>query len=386
MKKIFYIFIILALSTCKEDKDNEPVPIAHATPYTIAIPKGFPTNLNIPADNPMTVEGIELGRLLFYDGRLSGRTDTLMSCASCHKQKYAFEAGMETTQYSNKGKTFGVTGIPTPHYMLPLINLVWNSSGYLWNGKIYPENPDRNYRNIEDLGWMGVVAPHEMHGDTNKTKAMIQSIAMYPPMFKKAFGSDIVTMKNIGKAIAQFIRTLISANSKFDKYIRGEVNLTDSERQGFSLFVTETGADCFHCHGSDGNPLFTTHLFYNNGKDSCVTGSCEDKRDRFNITFNPVDHGSYRAPTLRNIELTAPYMHDGRYKTLDEVINFYNSGLKWSPYISPLMHHINTNGVQLTYSKRQDLKAFLLTLTDHDFINNSDFSNPRPDDPYFIKE
>lgn len=385
MKNLVYILIMFALFSCKKDKDSNDNKDLKPTPYLINIPKGFPTILNIPADNPMTVEGIELGRHLFYDGRLSGRTDTLMSCASCHKQQHAFEVGMAATKYSENGRTFGVTGVSTPHYMLPMINLVWNSSGYLWNGKISEENADKNFRNIETLGWMAVVAPHEINGDTNRTKALIQSIPMYPPMFKKAFGSEVVTMKNISKAIAQFVRTLISANSKFDKYLRGEEMLTDSERRGFELFVTETGADCFHCHGSDGNPLFTTYLFYNNGKDSCFTGDCEDKRDRFSVTMNSADRGAYRAPTLRNIEFTAPYMHDGRFKTLDEVINFYNSGLKRSPYISPLMHHINTNGVQLTYSKRQDLKAFLLTLSDYDFITNADFGNPRPEDPYFIK-
>lgn len=376
-------------TSCKLERKYEITPSptnSSATPYYIKIPQGFPTILNIPADNPLTVEGIQLGRYLFYDGRLSGRTDTLMSCASCHKQQYAFTSGIENSQYITNGHPHGVTGIPTPHATLPLINLVWNSNGYLWDGLIYPQNPNPSLRNIEDVVRLVVYLPNEVKGDSNKTKAMIQSIAIYPPMFKKAFGSDVVTFKNISKAIAQFVRTLISANSKFDQYLRGETNLTDSERNGFALFVTETGGDCFHCHGSEGNPLFTTNLFYNNGKDTCFTGACADPGgDRYSVTLNPEDHGAYVAPTLRNIEYIAPYMHDGRYQTLDEVITFYNSGLKHSPFISPLMHHINTNGVQLTYSKRQDLKAFLLSLTDHDFITNPDFSNPEPDNPYFIK-
>ncbi len=383
---LIIIFLLTFLISCKNDKEDEPLPVKpfSATPYNIIVPRGFPTKLNIPADNPMTVEGVELGRYLFYDGRISGRKDTLMSCATCHKQKYSFEVGMEESKYSYKGRPFGVTGISTPHYMLPMINLVWKSNGYLWNGKIYPDNPIINRRTLEDIVVMAIFAPHEIHGDSNMTKAMIQSISIYPPLFKTAFGSETVTIKNISKAIAQFVRTLISANSKFDKYLRNETNLTDSERNGFALFVTETGGDCFHCHGSEGNPLLTTNLFYNNGKDSCFTGVCEDKNDRYNVTFNPVDRGAYAAPTLRNIDLTAPYMHDGRFKTLDEVINFYNSGLKSSDYISPLMHHINTGGAQLTFKQRQDLKAFLLTLTDYDFITNPDISNPLPNDPYFI--
>ena len=385
--RIFSVIIALgfiSLISCRRDKEQESV-ANKPTPYNITIPKGFPTNLNIPTDNPMTVEGIELGRHLFYDGRLSGRNDTLMSCASCHHQKHAFTIGMEDSQYGKNGHPHGVTGINTPHYMLPLINLVFNNNGYLWNGKINANNPLDYYRNIEDLAWMAVYAPHEIHGDSARTKAMIQSIAMYPPMFKKAFGSDVVTMKNIGKAVAQFVRTLISANSKFDKYLNGETNLTNSELNGFQLFVTENGGDCFHCHGSEGNPLFTTNQYFNNSKDTCFSVECGNISDRYSYTLNPSDIGAFVAPTLRNIELTAPYMHDGRYTTLNEVINFYSFGLKWSPYVSPLMHHLKTNGVQLTYSQREDLKAFLLSLTDPDFITNPDFSNPRPTDPYFIK-
>ncbi|MBP7496186.1 MAG: hypothetical protein KA792_00780 [Bacteroidales bacterium] len=385
MRKAYLIYIIfIVFFSCRHEPDDEVTPVYKATPYTINIPKGFPTNLNIPADNPMTVEGIELGRLLFYDGRLSGRTDTLMSCASCHNQKYAFEVGNKNSKYSYQGRTFGVSGIKTPHFMLPIINLVWNSYGYLWNGAIYKENPDISRRNLEDLVWMGVVAPHEMKGDTNRTVALIKSIDIYPPLFKKAFGSDKITMKNIGKAIAQFIRTLISSNSKFDKYLRGEITLSDDERVGFSLFVTETGADCFHCHGTEGNPLFTTNLFYNNGKDTCFTGICQDTRDRYAITKNEKDRGAYKATTLRNIELTGPYMHDGRFNTLDEVIDFYSSGLHWSPYADRLMHHIQNNGNQLSPKQKAQLKAFLLTLTDNDFITNPAFANPRPEDPFFI--
>jgi cytochrome c peroxidase len=136
--------------------------------------------------------------------------------------------------------------------------------------------------------------------------------------------------------------------------------------------MTELGADCFHCHGGEGNPLFTTNLFYNNGKDS-VFG---DPLDRRSVTVNPADIGSYKAPTLRNIAYTAPYMHDGRYKTLDEVIDFYSSGLVWSPTISPLMHHVNDHGVQLTPVEKAELKAFLYALSDTSFIMNPNFTKP----------
>jgi cytochrome c peroxidase len=368
---LLFAFSFLFIASCT--KKTEPTPTFHATPYTIQIPLHFPRELNIPADNPMTVEGITLGRYLFYDGRLSGRSgpDSLMSCATCHIQTHSFVCGIDHPVFTG-GRPHGLTGIPTPHFMLPMINLVWTNHGYLWNGMVAEDNPQAGYRNLEDVVGMAIVAPHEIHGDTNRTKTMILQIKGYPELFTKAFGSSIVTEKNIARAIAQFIRTLISSDSKFDRFMQGKVQLSGSELNGYVLFMTEQGGDCFHCHGGEGNPLFTTNLFYNNGKDSVFT----DPYDRFSITGSAADIGAYKAPTLRNLVFTAPYMHDGRFKTMDEVIDFYSSGLVWSPSISPLMHHIATGGVRLTPSQKADLKAFLLTFTDSTFVTNPVFSRP----------
>jgi len=365
------LFIGLFFLSCRKNQTAETT--SPLTPYDLSIPRFFPSDLNIPSDNPMTVEGVTLGRYLFYDGRISGRSDpdSMMSCSTCHLQSHSFVCGIDHPKFTG-GHPYGVTGIPTPHFMLPMINLVWTNHGYLWNGSVGPDNPDTGKRNLEDLVWMGITAPHEMNSDTNRAKAFIQETEGYPALFKKAFGSETVTVKNMGRAIAQFIRTMVSADSRFDRFLRGEDQLNDSERNGYVLFMTEQGADCFHCHGGDGNPLFTTNLFYNNGKDSLFT----DPRDRYGFTGNPADIGAYKAPTLRNLVFTAPYMHDGRFKTLDEVLGFYNSKLVWSPSISPLMHHINNHGIWLTTAKLADLKAFLLTLTDSAFIANPEFSRP----------
>jgi len=369
----FIIILLTSLVSCNKNNEPELKPVFNPTPYEIEIPFGFPKNLNIPEDNPMTVEGIELGRYLFYDGRMSGRThpDSLMSCATCHIQEKAFECGIDHPKYID-GKTFGVTGIPTPHYMLPLVNLVWNHNGYLWNGFVREENPDPMLRNIEALVYMSIIAPHEMNSDTARAVETIQSIPGYPEMFKAAFGSEKVTLDRMNKAIAQFIRTIISSNSRFDRYLRGELQLTPSELNGYVLFTTEEGADCFHCHGGGGNPLFTTNLYYNNAKDSIF----DDPRDRFAITGIPSDHGAYKAPTLRNIALTAPYMHDGRFKTLDEVIDFYSDQLVYSPYVDPLMHWIAYGGTRLTPKEKEDLKAFLLSLTDYDLLADPAYARP----------
>lgn len=354
------------------ENKTSPTPIK-PTPYEIDIPFGFPTILNIPEDNPMTVEAIELGRFLFYDGRMSGRThsDSLMSCATCHRQERSFEAGVDHPDFPG-GFPHGVTGMQTHHVMLPLINLVWNTSGYGWNGFLYPDNTVEQMTNIEDFVRLTVMAKDEIDSDTTTVKNMFQTIDGYPELFEKAFGNSTITFTNIEKAIAQFVRTLISANSKFDKYRVGEVQLTQSELNGYVLFTTEEGADCFHCHGGYGNPLFTTHLYYNNGKDT----EFMDPMDRFSISNDPMDHGAYKATTLRNIEVQGPYMHDGRFATLDEVIKFYNNGLQVSPYINPLMHHINDGGIQLTPSENGDLLNFIKTLRDDEFMTNKKFSKP----------
>jgi len=367
---IYFLLISVVCFSCKKSSDEAA---GKPTPYVISIPKYFPTELNIPKDNPMTVEGVELGRYLFYDGRVSGRSDpdSLMSCSTCHLQSHSFVCGLDNPRFPG-GHPHGLTGISTPHYMLPLINIAWVNNGFTWNGSLDHANPVKEKRLLEDMTWIVITDPHEMAGDTNRSKALIQSISGYPEMFNKAFGSSTVTVKNMGRAIAQFVRTLVSADSKFDRFLSGKAQLSETERRGYNLFMTEMGGDCFHCHGGEGNPLFTTNLFYNNGKDSVFT----DPFDRYSFTGNSMDIGAYVAPTLRNIAFTAPYMHDGRFKTLDEVIDFYSSGVVWSPHISPLMHHVATHGVQLTPSQKTDLKKFILTLTDSNFVKTAAFARP----------
>jgi cytochrome c peroxidase len=354
---MLFAFSGLILLSCAKDQPS-PEPY-QPTPYQIEIPYGFPTLLNIPDDNPMTLEGVELGRTLFYDGRLNGRThpDSLMSCATCHSQENSFVIGKP------RPHPFGVTGNPTHHAMLPLINLVWNMGTYGWNGSV---------PSIEADVLLVISSAAEFDSSPERVVNTISNIDGYPELFRKAFGTPKVTVDRIAKAIAQFIRTLISSNTRFDKYMRGEVQLTPEELRGFVLFTTEEGADCFHCHGGFGNPLFTTNLFYNNGKDSIFA----DPYDRFSVTGNTMHRGAYKATTLRNIEFTGPYMHDGRFETLDEVIDFYSHHLINTPYIDPLMHHIANGGIQLTPIEKEELKAFIKALRDEDFLTNPAFGPP----------
>ncbi len=359
---IGFIAIVLLFTYSCGEKEKPIEPEKKPTPYNLVIPKGFPTNVNIPEDNPMTVEGVKLGRYLYYDGRMSGKADEgmPMSCSSCHLQQFSFENGV--------GKGTGTLGIQTHHVMLPHVNLLWNPGTYLWNGSVPSIEADV-------LGT--ITSDAEFASTYEKVEKAIRAVPMYPQMFKDAFGTDEITVDRIAKAIAQFMRTQISSNSKFDRILRGEDNYTDAERRGLVLFTTEAGADCFHCHGAPGNPLMTTNLFYNNAKD--VEADFDLANDRYSVTGNPKDKGAYKATTLRNIELTGPYMHDGRFNTLDEVIDFYSEGLVYSTYAHPLMHKVFPpygHGAGLNLQQKADLKAFLLTLTDTVFTHNPDLASP----------
>ncbi len=339
-------FLLLCLVACKPEHE----PSYQPTPYELPQPSYFPTRTNIPGDNPMTEEGVALGRKLFYDPRLSGRDgdDGIRCCASCHHQENNFEFGAP---------------IGTHHAMMPLVNLAWNRTGLGWNGGV---------ATIEDMVLAAVTSPVEINADTNRVVRYLQQTDDYPDLFYKAFGSRNITFINIERAIAQFVRSLVSANSKFDRYLRGEEQLTDDELKGYELFCTEEGADCFHCHGGGGLALMTTNLFYNNGLDD----EFNDPEDRHSVTGNAWDIGAYKAPTLRNVTVSAPYMHDGRFQTLDAVIDFYSDSVKYSEHINPLMHHVMDGGVQLTDEEKAQLKAFLNTLTDVEFLNNHNHSKP----------
>lgn len=386
-------FSIVLFSSCKEDPPD--IPDKGPTAYKFPTPKFFPTDLNIPDDNPTTVEGVKLGRYLFYDGRMSGRTecDSQMSCATCHIQEKGFEVGFDNPNFVD-GHPHGIpdaqypNGKLTPHYPLPLVNLVYNHNGYLWNGLVsenntmlglaaygVPAEEQYHLKNIESLVWMGIVAQHEMNGSIQQTVDMIASIDIYPPMFKDAFGTEEITYDRISKALAQYIRTIISYRTKFHKWLRHEqgVTLEPDEMRGFEWLMSEK-ADCFHCHGQ--TALLTTNEFYNNAKDSCFTGPCQDPRDRYGVTKDEMDRGAYKATSLINCELYGPYMHDGRFKTLREVVDFYSDHLVNSPYVDPLMEWIYYGGTHLTELEKDDLIAFLGTLTDHDLLNDPQYSKP----------
>ncbi len=352
MKNWVYIFLVTIFVSCSksENPTEEYTPI----PKTLNIPNLFQQKLInpvIPSDNPLTEEGVELGKKLFFDTILS--KNNTQSCATCHNPQKAFTNNL---QFS-----IGVDGIPGTRNSMPLFNLAWNfSDRFAWDGKEF---------GIENQAFEPVTNPIEMHSEWVDVTNKLQNHSEYPDLFKKAFGTYKIDSLLVVKAIAQFERTLISGNSKFDKYLLDETSLTDQELNGFNIFMDENKGDCFHCHGSNNNPLWTDNLFHNNGLDENFSDLGLGA-----VTGDPNDNGKFRSPSIRNLAFTAPYMHDGRFETLDEVINHYSEGLKNSPTIDPLMKKVAEGGVQLTTQEKADLKAFLLSLSDFEFINNPDFN------------
>ncbi|MDA8970349.1 cytochrome-c peroxidase, partial [Flavobacteriaceae bacterium] len=306
----------------------------------------------IPSNNPLTEEGVALGKKLFFDRKLSG--NNTQACASCHKPQNSFT---DNTRFSN-----GIDGVFGSRNSMPLMNLAWNfNDKFAWDGKEL---------GLERQALEPVKNPIEMHSNWANVAEKLQQDPEYPTLFLRAFGTTIIDSSLVTKAIAQFERILISGNSKFDQYLLGNATLSLEELNGFAIFMDEEKGDCFHCHGGDNNPLWTDNGFHNNGLDSTF-----DDLGLGGVTGDPNDNGKFRSPSLRNLNFTAPYMHDGRFATLEEVINHYSEGLQFSSTIDPLMKKVSQGGVQLTPQEKLDLNAFLLTLTDPEFINNPDFHN-----------
>lgn len=340
---------IIIIASCDNNSKENPDPEEswNPTPYALQIPEGFP-DMIIPNDNPMTLEGVNLGRKLFYDPVLSA--DNIQSCASCHAQAFGFTD-------NGKRLSTGIDGIAGTRNAMAVINAGWMTSLF-WDGR----KPTLESQALEP-----VPNPIEMHLSWANAAAKLNAHPQYPDLFFDAFGTRTIDSMHVVKAIAQFERTMISGNSKWDKYLRGEVALSQAEAKGFEIFFTEKG-DCFHCHATI---LFTDNIFHNNGLDSDFTDN-----GLFDVTGNSNDLGKFKTPTLRNITYTAPYMHDGRFETLEDVVDFYSEGLQFSPTIDPLMKKINQGGIRLTDDEKQNLIAFIRTLTDTDFIDNPEFSNP----------
>jgi cytochrome c peroxidase len=362
------VFLTFVFSACDKGKDAEVEP--KDRPYEVSIPEQFSRNFDITSANQLTVAGVELGRMLFYEKKLSG--NNTMSCASCHKQERAFADG--------NAFSVGIDGKPGRKNSMSIANVLWENR-FFWDGRA---------GSLESQAVIPIQDTLEMHENLGNAIAELQASPLYPPKFKLAFGSNIITADHVANALSQFQRTLISSNSKFDQYLKGVYTPTEQELRGIQLFRTHPdplnkirGGNCGDCHlgallNGDQDGLFG---FHNNGLDDdahlsegvmAVTGNLEDK-------------GKFKVPTLRNIALTAPYMHDGRFNTLAEVLDHYNDHISQSKTLDPLITSAsneiqkpgdNSIKLYLTEQEKLDIIAFLNMLTDEEFTKDKRFANP----------
>lgn len=323
--------------------------------YKIEYPSYFGNKVYIPSDNPTTEAGVKLGRYLFYETALSANNK--ISCSSCHQQKLAFTDGQKSS--------IGVDGSLQSRNTMSLANLLWVSNLF-WDGRS---------NSLEDQAKGPLTNTHEMGQAISISALKLQSTKLYPSLFKAAFNTSKISDELIVKALAQFERTLVSANSKYDQYLNGTYQPNASELNGIQLFYSNNttvtrGASCGRCHGG---PKTYANLFHNNGLDSIYTD-----KGRSSITNQAYDLGRFRVVTLRNIALTAPYMHDGRFKNLEEVIDHYDNHIKESETLSPILRNNDYKklSLHLSITEKKDLLSFLNMLTDSSFINDKRFSSP----------
>ncbi|MCI0506926.1 MAG: hypothetical protein L0Z73_12565 [Gammaproteobacteria bacterium] len=343
-RSVLLISALLTLLVIAASADGkEPTAAArsepHLTPMKIEYPRYFP-NLSLPPGYKMTEEGVALGQKLYYDKMLSqgGPLDG-NACATCHMQ----ESG------------FAKTGPKDPPVM-PHVNLGWLQA-FLWDG--------------HKEGTLEEVMEFEVKDFFKTDLALFRNDKKYTRAFKTVYGDDSITYQRMGEMLAMFLRTVNSFDSPVDKYLRGEeVALSESELRGFHIYNSAAGY-CFPCHRLG---LFTDKLFHNNGLNAEFSGY---DRGHYNVTGDRKDMGAFRTPTLRNVALRGPYMHDGRFATLEEVVEFYDSGVPHSPALDPLMIRPR-KGIQLNLTGQQktDLVNFMKALTDTSFISNPKLSEP----------
>jgi len=317
------------------------------TPYQFQMSATFPIP-DLPRDNPLLVERVALGRFLFFDKQLS--INNAQSCADCHSPEKAFTDGRKTAR--------GAEGLLGPRNTMPLFNLAWKSE-YFWDGRA---------KSLRAQVLQPIQNPIELHQTLTNLcdKLHVAVKAHYDGLFIAAFGSPEITAEKISLALENYLFTLTSYNAKFDRVLRGEEKFTPAEQRGFELFSTEYdprrgqfGADCFHCHGGS---LFQSQSFANNGLDGAFKDIGREK-----ITGRIWDRGKFAVPSLRNVALTAPYMHDGRFLTLEEVVEHYSTGVIRSATLDPNLAKHPDGGVPLSGVDKEALVAFLHTLTDTHF-------------------
>lgn len=341
-------------TSCRETGPEEAV--YDPTPYVLEA-QGFPPP-TIPSDNALTEAGVLLGRMLFHDPRLSA--DNSQACADCHLQPDGFG--------DPRRVSIGIRGDEGTRQAMALHNMAWHRRGFFW---------DQRAATLREQALMPIEDPLEMDADLEAIVAKLNGIPGYRDQSIRAFGEADLTADRMGLAMEQFMLTLVTNNSKYDRVLRGQQAFTPSEQRGHDMFHREfdpTGAlkaaECFHCHAGFN---FTNDQAMNNGLDPA--GSFADIGLE-GVTGDPADRAKFKVPSLRNIAVTAPYMHDGRFTSLEEVVEHYNSGVHPSPSTSPLLHASISPGLGLEAEDIADVVAFLETLTDEQFLNEAAHAAP----------
>lgn len=307
-------------------------------------PESWPKPLYDFEKSPLSKEGVALGRKLFYDPILSA--DSSISCSNCHLVYTAF-THVDHQLSHGIGDSIGTRNSPA------LMNLAW-SKHFMWDGAV-------NHLDVQALA--PITHPAEMGETLPNVIVKLQRSSDYPQLFRTVFGDSVITGQHLLKALAQFQLTLVSSHSKYDKFKAREVEFTEQEMRGYELFK----GNCASCHKE---PLFTNGEFANSGLPMDTT---LNDLGRMKITNLASDSLLFKVPTLRNIEFSYPYMHDGRFKTIREVLNHYDSGIVHSNTLAIELE----DGMPLSSTEKVDLTTFLLTLTDKEFLFNPDYAFPR---------
>jgi cytochrome c peroxidase len=330
--------------------------VVNDKPYHFPKINYFPP-MPVAPNNSVSLNGVELGRYLFYDPILS--SDSSISCASCHKQEFAFSDS--PNQFSK-----GIHNQYQTRNTLPLFNLAWYPKLF-WDGRT---------NNIESQVFHPVRDAKEMNLNWHDAAKKISRSKFYQEKFKAVYTTKTIDSTLITNAIAQFERTLISYNAKYDKVINNKAKFTMAELEGLELLNDMTKGNCLHCHTTDANGLGTTAEYSNNGLDEVNDIKSFKDIGLGGTTKNINDNGKFKIPSLRNLLFTAPYMHDGRFKTLEEVLDFYSDGIKKSPTLDSKMEFVHQGGSKLATHEKTKIILFLKTLSDSVFITSKEFSNP----------
>ena len=342
MQRFMYItsFAFLLLLSCNK---NDSTTVKAVTPVSFTQPAGWPNAVYNFAENPLTEEGIALGKKLFYDGRLS--KDGQFPCASCHQQDAAFGTFAHDLSH-------GFNNSHTLRNAPPLQNLAWYSE-FHHDGGI-------THLDLQPLA--PITNPVEMAETIDNVLNKLRADAVYRSMFAAAFGSEEINTKRMTQALSQFMLTMVSADSKYDKVMRGEATFNLPESLGYDIFKQK----CASCHKE---PLFTDLSYRNTGIP--MDAVLQDK-GRMRITQNPADSLKFRVPSLRNIMVSSYYGHDGRFFDVYQVLEHYNSGVINGPTTDPLVK----NKIPLSNFEKGQLVAFLSALTDSAFLKNKKLAQP----------